>query len=180
MGLNIDVIRQQIPAFYYRRFRLLTGTPIIQKQIFSIPLDYGFGYLLRNISSRWSAFDHGGALFSNGLDIELVHWTRGRRLQNFPYPLRLISTPGETEPIPPAVTGYVASPLPVDTTGFSINFFASPVRNRIVINEYYFYRETLYLELQFRSRAALSTDTNYIDVMLDGYLIPERSLDMWK
>ena len=166
-ALNYDLLRQQTPAFYYKRFRILTGTAF--KFYFLIPLDFGYGYLLRRISSKWANFT---GEVQPPLDYELIHTTRGRKLNNIPAPLRLISTPGTD-----GVT-VVNAPSPVDNAGFNVCMSDEPLKNRVVINEYYFYRETLYLNLYFRAVAGVEID-RYIDIMLDGYLIPEKDLEMW-
>lgn len=172
--LNYDLLRSQVPAFYYKRFKV---DDIRIKFYFSIPLDYGFGYLLRRISSKWSeeVIPNGNA-YHKDVKYTLIHTTRGRRLNDLPAPLRLVSTPAETNVF------LAAAPAPVDNDGYGVCFAATPVKNRLVFNEYYFYRETLFIEFIFNlnmNTTPAELITAYLDVMLDGYLIPEKSLEMW-
>ena len=163
--LDIDLLRQQVPAWFYKRFDLTAGGT---KFDYTIPIDYGFGYLLRSINTKWPEME--GETLHSKYSIEFIITSRGRILQNVPYPIRLISTPAEV-----GVT-VNAAPVPVDNDIFSVCFKATPVKNRILLNYYYQYRETIYIRID----TIFSTELNYFDLVLDGYYIPEKILDLWK
>lgn len=166
--LDIDYLKQQVPAWFFRR---LTSNSINKYIDFLIPIDWGYGYLLRSIKSKWRDVAGAGEPNSGHLDIKFIKTTRARELQNDYYPVRLISTPGENG------VNFVAAPNPVDNDIFSKCFAATPVKNVLILNYYYQYRETMYIKLLI---GGLIEQDNYVDILLDGYYIPEKSLPLWK
>lgn len=167
--LDVNYLKQQVPAWFYRR---ISSQPDINKQVdFLVPIDWGYGYLLRSIKTKWQDKQGAGEPDSGNLDIKFIRTTRGRELQNDFYPVRLISTPAE-----PGVT-VVAAPAPVDNDIFSVCFTATPVKNVIILNYYYQYRETIYIKLLIGGEIEQGA---YVDMLLDGYYIPEKNLPLWK
>lgn len=170
--LDYDALRGQIPAYFYKRLNL-NARP---QEYFIIPIDYGYTYLLRSIRTKWSW--KGGAIeivTRNELEIFFIQQIADRTLQNQKYPARLISTPGESEvlavPVPPPAVPD-ANPPP-----FGINFTATPVKNNIILNYYYQHREDLDLRLYINP---VTSSDGYVDMLLIGYYIPDKNLELWE
>jgi hypothetical protein len=169
--LNVDELRQQVPAFFFKRFDLFNKAVVY----FLIPIDYGFAYLLRSIRTKWQELsDANGASKNRNLKIEFVQSYAGRTLQNERYPARLISTPAE-----PGVT-VIGAPAPYDNTAFDVNMTATPVKNNILLNYVYQRRETLNCQLRFDVIQLTGELDTYIDILFEGYYIPDRILDEWQ
>lgn len=169
--LSIDTLTQQVPAWFYKRISLFQK----YQEYFLIPIDYGFAYLLRSIRTKWSETNTpNGAIIARNLKIEFVQSHAARMLQNAPYPARLISTPAE-----PGVV-IAAAPAPYDQTAFGVNMTATPVKNNIILNYVYQRRETLDARLRFDIIPIGFEQDAYVDILFDGYYVPDRVLDEWK
>lgn len=169
--IDVDELRQQVPAFFYKRFDLSTAI----NGYFLIPIDWGFAYLLRSIRTKWQAVNEGNGFSKlRQILIEFTQNTSARNLQDIQYPVRLISTPAES-----GVTAY-AAPMPVDNDGFGVNFTATPVKNNLLLNYVYQHRETLDARIQFDVRDSGSNYDMVVDLLFIGYYLPERSLDEWQ
>ena len=169
--LNVDDLRQQVPAFFYKRLNLFQKL----QDYFLIPIDYGYAYLLRSIRTKWSEFNspNGSIVVRNG-KLEFIQSYAGRPLQNEPYPARLISTPAES-----GVT-ITTAPAAVDQDAFGVNMTATPVKNNILLNYLYQRRETLDLRFRFDITGSSLQIDSYVDVLFEGYYIPDRTLDEWQ
>lgn len=174
---NFDDYRQQVPYFYFKRFHPDAITNGFEADInWIIPLDFGYGYLLRQISSKWPKYENQiGAQYPN-LNISLFNTIRGATRQNNPIPLRLVSTPGKDGCV------QVAAPAPVDNDIFSVCYTSvPPVKNRLIYNLFFQYRDAIHLKLNWSPQLPLQFfENSYMDIMLDGYLIPQKDLSMWE
>lgn len=169
--LNVDELRQQVPAFFYKRLDIFQKA----KDYFLIPIDYGYAYLLRSIRTKWSEYNSpNGSIVVRDGKIEFVQSYAGRPLQNVPYPARLISTPAET-----GVT-ITPAPSPVDQDAYGVNMTATPVKNNIILNYLYQRRETLDLRFLFSVVGSALQIDSYVDILLEGYYIPDRISGEWQ
>ncbi len=170
---NFDDYRQQVPVFYYKRFqKSLLGGLMFSDIIWTFPFDFGYGFLLRRVSAKWIN-EVGGGMVPKLL-ISFFDIVRGATRQNDPYPLEQVATPGYD-----GVTSVVA-PSPVDQDIFGVCLKATPLKNRLIYNLYYKFRDTMSLKLNFDQAPPFYEGDEYIDLLLDGYLIPEKDLAMWK
>ncbi len=171
---SYDDYRQQVPYFYYKRFEIdFNSANLGRSNIWSFALDYGYAYLLRRLSSQWPIKDD-IATPQTELDISFFNMIRGSKYQDKPYPLRQVTTPGNPD------INFSAAPAPVDQDGFGINFDAAGVKNRLVYNLFYQFRDAIHIEVNFRVQVPpVAAGKTYVDLMLDGYLIPEKNLAMW-
>lgn len=171
--LDVDVLRQQVPAFYYRRFKVLAASQA-SPLIFNQELNYGYGYLLRQVTIKYPERNNIGTPNAPNpiLDIAYTNIISAVPYQNLSYPIDLASSQGN-----PGVS-WANQPSSVDQDGFGIGMTATPLKNRIIYNLYYFYRQNIFIELRFRQNVPIVE--TYVDVMLTGYQIPEKNLDMWK
>lgn len=174
---NFDDYRQQVPAFFYKRFRKDNPTTNIESpETWVIPLDFGYGYLLRMITSKWPMYESQSASIYPTLNISLFNTIRGATRQNNPIPLRLVSTPGKDGCF------RFPAPAPVDNDIFNICYSATPpLKNRLVYNLFYQYRDAIHMKFNFSPELPTQFhEIEYFDIMLDGYLIPEKDLSLWK
>lgn len=171
--LNFDLQRQQIPYIYYKIFQIVPTTQA-QRITWTIPLDKGYGFLLRRLGGIYGLINSEvpNSRYPPLVKIELFDTTRGRTWQNESYPLRLVLTPGDQ--------GYWAiQPNNVDLNNFGIMFKAEPVKNKITYNNYYAYRQTIKVEMNVEPFPVVTSGL-YIELLLDGYLIPELGLEQWQ
>lgn len=167
--LPYDILRQQVPAFFYRRLEVAGGAGL--KHYLNIPIAQGYVYLLREVSWRSSFYLAIDSVGVNDLRLEFVKSTRGRLLQNIPYPAGLISTPAYQ------FAPFSAAPAPVDNTAFSVNPDANPpLKNRLILN--YLYQHKELIEVRWVNQG--SGHVSWIDTLLCGYYIPEKSLSQWR
>lgn len=170
--LNPDVLKEQVPAWFYKRMSLF-GKPI---GYFLIPIDIGFSYLLRSIRTKWQGDSRpNGTQSYRQLKIEFVQSNADRLLQNDPYYLSLISTPAQ-----PGVE-VVAAPSAYDQTAFGVNMTATPVKNNLILNHLYQRRETLDARLKFKTTITAGFETEgIVDILFQGYYLPDRRADEWQ
>lgn len=171
-----DFYRQALPFFYWKRFFLYPMGPFIDgpKYQFSFPLDYGYAFLLSEL-----IFKQAGG-YCGKVKIELISKARGRDYQMFPFYPRLISTPSDVGNYPPA-------PAPVDNGALNrcssaiteSNLSASP-SSRLPLNIFYHYRENVFINIQLSTFFWGLYSPSLADILLIGYLIPERKLAMWR
>ena len=174
---NFDDLRQQVPVMQYKR--LVLNMPSTYKYVYTPKLQYGYGFLLRNIMYKagYGIWSNGGTTYRANYFIEIVKNLNNIDMQNNPIPLDVIGTPGHCTP---SVDLYYPSPAPYDQDGYGLSMWALPqVKNNLILNIFYAYSEVVELKI--------STDHNlseqfklYLDLLLFGYLIPEKSLSMWR
>ena len=170
--INVDVIRQQIPAFFWKRLDLRFKA----EDYFLIPIDVGFNYLLRSIRTKWQPInDANGSSRYRNIKLEFIQSYAGRLLQNEPYFARLISTPAEAGPVVAS-----AAISPVDQGALGVEMTATPVKNNLILNYVYQRRETLSSRLRFDINVSGSLQDTIVDILFIGYYMPDRILDEWK
>ncbi len=171
---NFDDYRQQVPMFFYKRL-------VIDNQfegpnnypydiIFTQLLDQGYSYLLRRISVKWPWF--ASSKMIPDLKISFFNKVRGSTYQSVPYPVEHVSSPGKEDVL------VVAAPSPVDLTAFGVSMTTLSLKNRMVYNLYYKWKDVIFTKFNFDSIGG-EWGKFYIDVMMDGYLIPQKDLHMW-
>ena len=181
---TIDTSKQSQPYFIYQRLNMgnFTGrgfSPVY----FTFQLDYGFGYLLRRVSARWAFYGQSVVVtpLSPEMYIAFFQRTYRRALQLQPIPLNLFSQP--------CVTGN--STVHLGGTGGvtvdNIAFDASPRYSSKRIDLYFPYRGTI--EAQISGQDTGTTLTDYvgeptgnpvcIDIVMEGYYIPDKTIKVW-
>lgn len=173
-----DFYRQALPFFFWKRFSLFPQGPFKDgpKYQFSFPLDYGYAFLLSEIM-----FKQGGDPYEGKVKIEIISKARGREYQMFPFYPRLISTPGSNGLSLPA-------PAPVDNgalnrcnTAWNYEDFTSTgPKSRLPLNLFYHYRENVFINVFLSTFFWGLYSPSFADLLLIGYLIPERKLAMWR
>lgn len=151
---ELDSLRESQPYYIYKRIELNTPTAR-----FLHTIDYGFWYLLRKIHFKYPSVDVTGAIFGPNLRFETYQTAANKFPQNVPIPFELVGSPGST-----GVT--------IDAAG---NMTATPVLNAKLQNVVHPYRDTI----DFRITGQNLTTPTQIDIMLIGYYIPEKKLQMW-
>lgn len=147
------------PYFVFNRLALTT--PRVY-DLFAVP--YGFNYLLRRVISRWDGQVVGGAN-DYTLPVELYNAAYSRARQNAPIPLPLVSSPGGDT---------VAAAEPSAPLG--ISFLVLPRVSARIVNIGFPYGDTIKLDILSDFPAA---GPGYIDLVFEGYLIPEQALSLW-
>lgn len=137
----------------------------------SFPLDYGYAFLLTELIFRQ---DSGWA---GTVKIEVINKARGREYQLTPFYPRLVSSPAEGDNF----TNYCSpSPAPVDNDALGRSNLSQGPKNRIQINQFYHYRENIFVNVFLDDFLYGLYSPSYADFLLLGYLIPERKLAMWR
>ena len=173
MGLltpvNLDMMGQAQPYFLYeKRF---IHFPI---ERFFWRIDYGFGYLLRRVVISWPY-----TLIANGgfptpeLYAQFFDSGTGKARQVDPIPVSLFSSPASFSEKSPTAN----FPAPDMRVGCGVRGSFK------ILNWYYPYGDTIELRITGQDTIGAQhcgqINPPYVRVMLDGYYVPEKSLEMW-
>ena len=157
--VDLSVAATTQPYFVYNRLALAAARVY---DLFSIP--YGFDFLLRRVVTRWDG-QVPGAVNAYTLPVELYNEASARARQNVAVPLPLLSTPGGD-----TVAGALAgAPL-------GISFVVLPRHSAKIVNLAFPFGDTLKLITVTDFPAAAP---GFIDIVLEGYLIPEQVIALW-
>lgn len=165
--LDIETLSTQWPQLIYKRL-VTNGAPVK----FLEPLPFGYGFILIDLRAQW-AFKTDNDDILPELKVEFKKTVGSKMLQDKPYWLNHVSTPGNQDTLEAQT-----EPMPVDNFNYSVAFEAKSVKNQIRYNEYYQYREVIDLNLLYDTHNALPS-TQYIDIVLVGYYVPDKSLSVW-
>ncbi len=156
--MNVRELRQVQPYFIYQRVSLAGA-----KGVFLFPIDYGFWFWLRSITTKHPEIDAAAANFAPELAIEIRESGSQHNPQdiNFPPPPRLFTTPG-------------SNGVQINAVG---RMTATAPKNVKSINSVHIHRDNI--EMYITGQNAIPFPT-VIDVLLQGYLIPFTDLAMWK
>lgn len=161
ININTDYTKQKRPYFIYRRLEVVR-----LKNELSFRLEPGSTFLLRYISYQCQGYveriQQNPYVFSPC--IEFYSTARGRYNQNIPLPINLLSTPGASQ--------IVNAPLPVDLDGYGKSYESTPLKNRIKIDDFFYFNENFILLISFNEIPP--TNYNYIDILVQGYYIPSE------
>lgn len=162
--------RQAIPNWQYTRMEIVAAQ---QTVLYQIPI--GYAYMLERVLSKWPDRDANPPTIAiPQVLVELTEVVRERSRQNVAYRLRLISTPAE-----PGVV-VSAAPSPVDLDNFGVEFTATPVKKQEPVGGIIFaYGSNVELKVTGQQFVAGTWRPQYVDIVLVGYSIPEKSLIMW-
>jgi len=152
--IDLDKVIEFQPWFIYKQLNFTATTPVLN---FINTIEYGFSFLLNQVSCKYSSI---GTAFPGDLPgkplIEFVNVMRGREEQNIPIPSDLYTTPGPS--------------------GDILNLKAATLKNRLHINNFYQFRETINLKVT-RSKVG---ELQNVDLLLCGYLIADTELSQWQ
>jgi len=155
--VNLEIAEQVQPYMIYQRVTLVSP-----REFYGFRIDYGYGYLLRRLRVRWPTIAAGPAL-APSLSFEIFSKGSIKARQSQPIPFSLNSTPtdrglGYTSPVGPPLADAAAIP-----GSFKI------------LNWLFPYGSTIELHITGQTGGAPA----YVDVVYDGYYIPEESLALW-
>lgn len=167
--LNVDAARQITPLWLYRRVQVAGPVENI-----SFPVSYGYHYNLNRVFSKWPDRNATPVTIAYPqVQWELTDQTRSIPHQNVAYPLRLISTPAE-----PGVV-VAPAPAPVDATAFNVNMTATGPRVTPYLGILFPYRGVIQIRLTGFQFLVAAWRPEFVDILLDGDLVPNEELDLW-
>jgi hypothetical protein len=143
----MEAIDKRQPYFIYRRITLNAGTEYFLEKI-----EQGFYYLLREIVVAYPELDVAGVNFGPELSFEMVQRAQDIFPQDEPIPFRHVSTPGND--------GIQV------TAGLQLT--ATPVKANKILNVIYPEKDNIEIKITGQN----GTNPVFIDIMLNGYLIP--------
>lgn len=157
MGLfgEIELIDGVRPYYVYEQVQL---TAPVTYWIF--PIDYGFYYLLRKIHAKYPEYDEVELVYGPPLNFELFQRAQNIVNQVQPVSPDLFCTPGSEGVNIDAAGGL---------TAVSIKF--AKLQNTV-----YAYKG----QLEVHIHGYNGTTPKCCEIMMIGYLIPARSLEMWR
>lgn len=165
---NIIKIKNASPFFIYKRLLL------DQYRVFyGYKINYGFVYLLHKlycIYPEWGYIDETLEVMCPDVGIEFYDVTAMKAKQTAPIPIRIISTPGSAD------VYTVTSPSAYDQEGFGVSARGVPIKFSKTLNYMYAHNNNINLSVTCTLQRYI---TMYIDLMFEGYLIPETSLTYW-
>ena len=155
--INLDDLPDSQPWFFYKEFDFGAGVPILY---FYETLSQGFSYSLNQVSAKWTTKGTVNPLKNAGTPlIEFVSTMSGREDQNFPTPLNFIASPGGSGDI-----------------GTVSELAAQPLKNRLYLNKFYQYRETIGLKIT----RTINSEPQKVQLLLTGYLVADEELEQWQ
>lgn len=166
--VNLEFAAQVMPYWFYRRIELINP-----REYVTFEIDYGYGYWLRRVHLRWSGEYtdiRQVRQLTPGLEFEFFLKSQFKARQIEPIPGGLFSSP----------CGYgtsPAAPAPVDNTGFSVNFTSAKNTSYKILNWYYPFRDVI--EMHVTGQDPAIGQPQYLDVVMEGYYVPDSGLSMW-
>lgn len=125
--------------------------------------------------------------FTAPLKAEILDNANNTPRQQETIPIDLMASPGRTGSI------YRKAPSPVDQNGYGINFSSNQALFSSTLNFLYRYADIIWVSFSnIESVTSIITPTGatktvpafwapgFIDVVLDGYYVPEKAFTMWK
>jgi len=154
--IQLEVAEQVQPYFIYNRILLPTA-----REYYNFRIDYGYGYLLRRVRARWPMVNAAGTGLAPELYLELYSAGVVKARQAQPIPFDVQSTPGNrilsTSPVAPLTDG----------TGMPGNFK--------ILNYLFPYGSNIEAIITGQN----GTDPTYVDIVYEGYYVPEAALSLW-
>lgn len=151
--IDVNKLTEIVPLFIYQRINLFANA----RGAFLYPIENGYWYWIRHIRCQWPEVDAAGVVYNPGMAIEIRGSARHREYQNAPIPLRLLSSPCGNGVRLTAPAGMTAT----GPTSFKIIDEMLPQRDNI--------------ELYFTGHNVTPFPA-FIDVMLVGYMIPDKKM----
>ena len=141
-------------------------------------------------TATWTAYDPALDFghYVNDLDLEILDNANNNPRQPSPVKVDLMTSPGR------AGTIYRNAADPVDQNGYGINFSANPALFSSTLNFLYRYNDLIQITFSnieivdqvispYDGTPAAVTpfySPRYIDLVLEGYYVPEKAFDLWK
>lgn len=151
--VNLEIAAQVQPYFYYKRLTLTH-----YREYFIFKIDNSYGYFLRAISTGWPAINAHG--YSPDLNLEFFNKSQLKARQLEPVPAILLSTPSGLGTKP----ALLPASVPANIRG-----------SRKILNFFYPYGDTVEIHITGQD----TTNPEYIDLVLEGYYVPDKSLLYW-
>ncbi len=174
---NFDDYRQQIPQFYYKRFRIVLGVLQIglpHSAVWSFQLPGGYTYLMRSYAAKWTQYHIGNpSRFFPIPNLSFFNKIRATKYQAQPYPPQYVSTPAGQDVW--SDTAHAA----VDQDAFGVVLTVAPLKNILIQNYFYQFNDNVFVEMELPASPEEIEDF-YLDLVLFGYLIAEKDLGMWE
>jgi hypothetical protein len=164
--IRVNLTKQLQPYLIYLRTALTHF-----REYINYTLPYGYGYLLRRVLANWPTVNPAGVKYSGNLRLEFMGVGTWKSRQIDPNPLSLFSSPaGQGDDLAgPGVRQYAG-------VGGAVVFTSANRASWRILNYQYLFGDTFNLHVTGQD----SIDPAYFDLVLHGYLIPERSLSMWQ
>lgn len=165
--IDVDFARQIFPFFIFFERVLSRG-----REIFSFPIVNGYGYFLRRFVCRYDGIDTSTGTLARPLFVEFFDNWNNRARQIVPTPLPLVSTPNNGG----GVEHEIQSMTPHTFT------LKTPKTSEKILNHYHPYLDVIRFAI---TGGGVAVKTYFglvypsIEIMLDGYFVPEESLEMW-
>ena len=167
--INVEFARQSAPFFLFFEKILTHGS-----ELFTFRIDYGYGYLLKRFICRYDGVDITTGKLAPALFVEFFDNYNGRARQVEPSPLPLLSTPNHGGNVEHEVRNPGGPDLFTVKTGKT---------SEKILNFNYPYMDVLRFAI---TGGGVPMKTYYgdvypsIEIVLDGYYVPETSLEMWE
>jgi len=166
--VDLKVVSATQPYFVYNRLPLLAQPRVYQ--LYTVPA--GFNFLVRQIITQWDSRVVGGGGIGTdpALSCEIYNNSASRARQTSPIPFHLFSSPGCGD--------CIAVPFALPPLGFS--FTVVQRRSARIMNLAFPYGDTVRIEITGQSaNIAIVPPYNFLDIVLEGYLVAETALAMW-
>lgn len=166
--INLEFARQYAPYFIFFERVLVRA-----RELFTFRIDYGYGYLLKRFVCRYDGVDIFTRQLAPPLYVEFFDNYNCRARQVEPSPLPLLSTPNHGGNIEYEVQSQTPHTFTVKTGK----------KSEKILNFNYPYMDVLRFAITgggIPLKTYLGEEYPSIEIMLDGYYVPEQSLEMWE
>jgi hypothetical protein len=157
--IDIEKIRHVSPFWIYHR--TLLAQQAVTQELYTIP--YGFWYHMETVTATWpESIDLGapiGLVVRPIVNIAITRIGVSQKAQNEPIPITLISSPGSA--------GVMDTPDGIEV---------APLTSKKQLNVLLPNNDTIQYQLYDDGTWA----GEYMDLCIQGYLIPQKALEMWK
>lgn len=159
--IRLDFETQPQPYFIYSQISLGHYREYALNKI-----AYGYGYLLREIVLRTVKGSYSAPLtLSDDLFIEFFSDAVSKARQTLPIPFQPLCNPSIDAPVKSIGSNAVANK-------------SYKLKSSIKLNFFYPYGDTINLQITGQNAVDISSGRK-LDMVLKGYYIPEKTLDMW-
>jgi hypothetical protein len=165
--VNVEFARQIAPYFLF--FERVLTRPV---ELFTFEIAYGYGYYLRRFVCRYDGVNTSAGTLAPPLFIEFFDNWNCRARQVKPIPLPLISTPNNGGNVEHEVQSFTPHLFTVKTARTSEK----------LLNNFHPYRDILRFQITGGGvpwSTYMGDIYPSIEIMIDGYYVPEQSLSLW-
>lgn len=153
------------PYWIYNRFNFGQGNGIPEEYFYK--LDFGFNYLARRIFLK-ACYQGGLSSILPMPEVQVFDTANNKERYTRPVKGELLSSPGNDDT-------YLGLDVPIV---FNTNAISRPPASTKILN--YLYASGHNINVKLSVSTVMAGNLHFVDMLIQGYLIPEKAIPMWK